>query len=388
MKKEEIEKIICQIPVVDGHCHPFNPDNEGSFDFRLDFNLYHGGANKKLVENTLFSQKLIEELGKLMGFSPDVEADEIINERYNLYKKSPAEYISKLFNNALFDFLILDTGYPHIEFGVESVDIEDFKRIIPCGAVEIFRIEPLIYKIFEDKKFSFEESIDFFNANIVEAVKTKKVIGLKTVIAYETGLDIGITSWKEVEKAYKRFFSYRNKEDEKIIRDYFVVLSLKKCYEFNIPMQIHTGMGSVPTLDLEKANPLLMMNFLDRKEIRDVKIVLTHAGHPFEQETGMLAGSFKNVYCDVSAISSYFGAGALKTAFLKLFELAPIDKIIFGTDGGIIPETYWSGAVFGKKDLAHALKEMVDSGWIAISKVEKFATMILRENACNLYKIN
>jgi uncharacterized protein len=387
ISKDKLYENIKKMPVIDGHCHPFNPDSEGSYDFRLDFNLYHGGADEDMVKDVLSVNAMVEGIGELLGFPDNASIEDIIRERNSLYKKDPAAYIFKLFNNVNFEKLLLDTGYPHPEFGVDSVRIENFKGFIPCSANEIFRIEPLIYNFFQDASLDFFDALKIFNDSIDDAVLKRKVIGLKSIIAYETGLNIKIYNEDEAGQAYKRYLSGKSKEDEKIIRDFFVVYSLKKCRDFNIPMQLHTGMGSVPILKLQKANPIIMMDFLNNKEIYDTKIVLTHAGHPYEQETGMLVGSFKNLYCDVSAISSYFGSCALKTALLRLFELAPINKIIFGTDGGIIPETYWMGGAYGKKDLANALNEVIKSGWLNPVKAEKYAFMILNENARDLYKI-
>ena len=101
----------------------------------------------------------------------------------------------------------------------------------------------------------------------------------------------------------------------------------------------------------------------------------------------MLVSSFPNLYCDISAISSYFGVSSLKNALLKLLEMAPLSKIMFGTDRVIIPETYWFGALQGLEDIGIALDEMVKHGWMSAGKAEDFTFMLLNKNAGKIYKL-
>lgn len=379
--------ILKSFPIIDAHCHPFNPLKEGNEDLRFDFNLYHGGASLATVRDTILSNKIILELGKLLNLGENATSDEVISTRNDLYKNNPKDYIYKLFSAVNLDTLIVDTGYPDIEFGVDSVKLEDFKELVPCKVYEIFRLEPLIFKIFSELSNTFNKIINILEMEMDKAIK-RKVVGFKTVIAYETGLEIGIYKKEDAKKAYNNFRKNKSKLDEKILRDFFVLMALEKCRESDIPIQFHTGMGSIPILDLNKSNPLIMQDFLNKKEVMKTKIILTHAGHPFSRETGMLVGSFPNLYCDVSAICSYFGASALKSSFLKLFELAPINKILFGTDGGTIPETYWFGSLQGVKDMGLAFEEMIKMEWLTAKKAESFAKMILNNNSKNLFKIN
>ena len=107
-----------------------------------------------------------------------------------------------------------------------------------------------------------------------------------------------IKKWsdKEARDAYNRFIQKPLQDytkippgpDEKILRDYFVVMTLLKCRENDLPMQFHTGMGGAPTLDLRKANPILMQDILAVDEIKETKVVLTHAGFPYCEETAMM----------------------------------------------------------------------------------------------------
>ena len=163
-------------------------------------------------------------------------------------------------------------------------------------------------------------------------------------------------------------------------------MTLNKCREHDLPMQFHTGMGGAPTLDLRKANPILMQDILAVDEIKETKVVLTHAGFPFCEEAAMLTSCYPNLYCDVSAICNFMGT-SMKTAMLKLFEFAPVNRILFGTDGVTMPESYWIGVLQGVKGLGQALTELINEDWITENDAYKFANMILHENAKKLYQL-
>ena len=58
---------------------------------------------------------------------------------------------------------------------------------------------------------------------------------------------------------------------------------------------------------------------------------------------------------------------------------------MFGTDGVIIPETYWMGYTQGVKVLGQALDELVVQDWITAGEAIEFAEKILHENAKTIY---
>jgi predicted TIM-barrel fold metal-dependent hydrolase len=383
---------LSAIPVIDSHCHPFDPVRDKG-DFRLHFSLSMWEPSLELTTNTVFSYKVIRELGKLLGCATE-DFDEISKERDRQYRRDPKAYIDKLFKSVNLETLILDTGYPHEEWVGYSVDLDSFSRLVPCKIYPICRIEPIVYKIFKKFPKTFDEAKEFFNSEIEKAVKVEKVVAFKSIIAYATGLELKHWSEKEAEDAYNRFIQKPYQDytkhppgpDEKILRDYFAVMALLKCRENDIPMQFHTGMGGAPTLDLRKANPILMQDILAVEEVKETKVVLAHAGFPFCEEAAMLTSSYPNLYCDMSAISNFMGT-AMKSAMLKIFELAPVNRVLFGTDGVTMPESYWIGVKQGVKGLEQALVELINEDWITEKDANRIAKMILNENAKKLYKL-
>ena len=376
---------LSSIPIIDVHTHPFDPAKDDA-DFRTHFIMSLWSPPASVYTDTVVVRKLIRELAKLIGAPLGASQDEIANLRNIFYKSDPKAYTQRLMRSTNIKTMLVDTGFPHEEFTGYSVDLKVFSDLVQCKIYPIFRMDTSIFKIFKSMPATFEEAFDIVEKDFEKAIKFDKVIAFKSIIAYQTGLEIFKHTDKEASEAYDRFKKNKNTADEKILRDYFCVLGLRKAKENNLPMQFHTGLGSAPDLDLRVANPILMQYLLADEEIRDVKVILTHSGYPFTTETGYMTSIYPNVYCDVTAINPYYGIAG-KKAILELFEFAPANRIMFGTDGALIPETYWFGYTQGIKVLGSALEEMITNDWITAGEAVEFAEKILYKNAEEIYKI-
>ncbi len=376
---------LSSIPVIDSHCHPFDPSKEDD-DFRVYFNMSLWRPPTEVVVDTIVTRKLMRELGKFLGAPYGADQETIANVRNEQYKADPKGYIQKLFKSNNLETMLVDTGFPHEEFTGYSVDLKTFADLVPCKVYPIFRMAPTIFTIFKDPRATFEEAVDIMEKDMNKAIKQDKVVAMKSIIAYETGLAIRKWSKKDAQEAYDRFRKDKNRDDEKIVREYFVVMGLLACKENDLPMQFHTGLGSAPILNLLDSNPILMQDILADDDIKEVTVIITHSGYPFTTEAGYLCSVYPNCYCDVTAITPYTGP-ALKKAIHSLLEFAPANRIMFGSDGVIIPETYWFGIKQGVKVLGDALGELVTADWITAREAVEFAEMILHKNAQKVYKL-
>jgi hypothetical protein len=328
----------------------------------------------------------MRELGSLIGSPSGADQDEIAGYRNKLYRADPKGYIQKLFKSVNLEIMLADTGFPHEEFTGYSVDLKKFAGLVPCTVYPIFRMDTTVYEIFSSLPRTLEEAVDMVNKDLDRAVKVDKVVAIKSILAYKTGLAIRKRSMEEAHGAYERYKKDRQRDDEKIIREYLLLLGLRCCRENDLPMQFHTGLGTAPMLDILEANPILMQHILADEEVKETKVVLTHSGYPYCTETGYLCSAYPNVYCDVTQITPYFGI-AFRKAISALLEFGPANRIMFGSDGGIIPETYWMGIYQGVKQLGEALDELVSSHWLTSPEAIEFAELILHKNARELYKI-
>ncbi len=115
--------------------------------------------------------------------------------------------------------------------------------------------------------------------------------------------------------------------------------------EFDLPVGIHTGNGTIRILDvkarkkyrIEYGNPLKMNDVLAKYP--DLRVYFMHAGYPFLDDVIAMMLVYQNVYADLSRIS---WSSATRTAFhnyLKnLIDAGLGDRLMFGSDGLGLPE--------------------------------------------------
>jgi predicted TIM-barrel fold metal-dependent hydrolase len=64
-----------------------------------------------------------------------------------------------------------------------------------------------------------------------------------------------------------------------------------------------------------------------------------------------------------------------------------MNKIMYGSDSGEIPETHWIAAVMEKEGIPRALQDMIASGFMDEDYAYKAGSWILCDNAKNLYSV-
>ncbi|MCL4386321.1 MAG: amidohydrolase family protein, partial [Cyanobacteria bacterium] len=338
-----------------------------------------------IAKNTLINRRVIHELGEIFGLSSNTSQDKIAEYRNKVYKADPKAYIQKLIGPIKIEKIIIESGFPSEYYSGYEVNLNYFAELFSTEVYSAYRMDIEINKILEDLPSTFDEAIQIVDEDFINAIKKRKTVAIKTTIAYQTGLDIRKTSKGEAFSAFKRIKKNANMEDEKIIRDYFFMVFIKKCKELDIPMQIHTGYGSPPVLNLFKANPMLLQFILAEEDLKEIRVILVHAGYPFLKEAGFMTSVYQNCYADLSIVP-YFGIG-YKKALLDILECAPVSRIIFGSDGANIPETYWFAYTHGPKILDEVLNELSQTGWINKKEVLEFTEMILNKNAKKIFRV-
>ena len=171
----------------------------------------------------------------------------------------------------------------------------------------------------------------------------------------------------------------------KKLRDHLLCRALELCMEYDVPMQIHTGIGDFE-VNLVLCRPALLMDLLRFPTFRACKVVLVHSGYPYHAEAGYMANVLPRVYCEVSE-GVPFAAHAADRLYLTILEMAPISKVMYGSDGFGLPEINFVAAKLAKSALARALDQLVEDGFLSLREAEKTAGLILAGNARALYRI-
>lgn len=375
-----------EIPLIDNHCHPFPASRNPSYFERL-VTLSLLPQKTESVRSTIVFQMFCNALRGYFGLDMNTTTEELIAYREKRVAEDRIQYFKDMFTDANLIGFLVDFGFPvnHAnalrpeEIAASKEDMKDY--IVKS----LDRIEWVANDILEQKELlDFDEFARRYEANVRTMIKEKDLIALKSIIAYTTGLEVKVLPEKEVREGYYRYLCDRtSRADEKIIRDYCFCKACEICQELDIPMQVHTAFGDSPLCDLGKCNPLNMYEVINA--YKETKLILIHAGYPFCEELGFLMNHYENVYGDVSSMVPYAGYAG-ETKIKELLELAPTTKLMYGTDGGLVPDGIWWGAKMFRSYFSNILQELMDKNYISATFAREMAENIMYKNVRRIYK--
>jgi predicted TIM-barrel fold metal-dependent hydrolase len=152
-----------------------------------------------------------------------------------------------------------------------------------------------------------------------------------------------------------------------------------------LPLQFHVGLGD-PDLRLHRADPLLMTEFIESVEPYGVPVMLLHC-YPFHRHAGHLAQAYPHVHFDVGLAVNYVGSAAREIVAQSL-ELAPFAKILYSSDAWGPAELHYLGALLWRRALGQVLAERVRDGDWSRADAIRVATMVGRDNARRVYRLD
>lgn len=357
------------IPVIDSHCHFFNLEYK-SIKLHKLLSLSLENWDDEVLKETILYKRVIRDMADLFGIDPNENA--VLQKRDDFCNNNYDEYINMLFNKGQIRGLLIDIGYKPAE-----VELESFKNSVPAEVKYVYRTETLVDE-FWNKKGNFDELYDIFINKIEDAIKNGAV-ALKSIIGYRTGLKVDLVSMDEARKALIN-------NDEKIFRDFFFNETIKICKKHDIPFQVHASFGE-SNCNLLNNNPLMLKNVLDNEEYKKVAFVLVHGGFPYSFEAGYMAAMYPNVYLDFSEMIPWLTFES-KDAIKKVLDMAPFNKIMYGSDGFVSPELHFLGVQFAKSIIFQVIDELIQQRLMTKVEGYKLAENIFYKNASNIFGFN
>ncbi len=371
-------------PILDHHCHSF-VEHAGSytpFDYQRLFS--EGGDDTTVAEhtpNSLFYRWAIKELAGFLGCEPTADAV-----RSARAARPLAELSQAMLRDTRIETLLIDYGLS----GVGRMSIEQMRATLPGVRVEpVLRLEVLAQDLIADHT-SFDEFADAFSAR-VEAARAHGDVGLKSIIAYRTGLDIPADPSKgNAIEAFNRARVIARRDGkvrlaDKPLNDWLVVRALEIAEKSAMPVQFHTGLGD-NDLDMWYANPLHLRAALESGKFRNVPFVLLHASYPYVRELGYLASIYHNVWMDVG-LAVPFATIDIPAVWRQTLALTPFSKVLFSTDAYSVPDIYWLAARWGRWGLGQVLDESIAAGALTATEAEEAARAILAGNSARVYAL-
>jgi uncharacterized protein len=379
-------------PVIDHHSHPWSTETrEITKEFYLSI-MNMGGLSKeeaadpeKLLhsEFTPMGRQIMHLMAEFLGCTPKL--DEVMDARNKRSRGDYFRYCKELFEDANIEGLFVDDGYSEVSVssGLARRDFEEFESgVSPVPIRRVARIEPRFQAAVDASK-DYHDFVERFDASISDAVGKQRAIAFKSIIAYRSGLHVQNPSQEDVLSDYERSKALRER-GVKNIRDWYIRRMIRRCKELNVPLHIHCGMGDVDVV-FDRCNPAQLYELLKERETWHTKIFLIHGGYPFSQEAAFFANALKNVYIDLSEMIPFASVlgGVDKTT--DILDMAPPSRVVFGSDGVVIPEVHWAGAKIGRRILQRVLGNFVKAGIYDEDEAHKAAKMILYENAKRIY---
>jgi uncharacterized protein len=300
-------------------------------------------------------------LGGLLGCEPTEEA--VFAHRR---ATDPDEYAATLLRATGTQWLLIDDGFP---VPGEGVTWERMGELADCRSAPVMRIERVA-----EEGLAAADDLDALRDRVRAAVagaRESGFVGLKTVAAYRSGLDVRPPDTTAAAAALEG-------EPRRLADKALLELLLDDALDANaadpLPVQVHCGFGDAD-LFLSHADPTLLGPLIERYAA--TPFVLLHC-YPFVRQAGWLAHVYGNVFFDVSLTIPHVWRAAEMVR--EALELAPVSKLLYASDAAKTPELYFLAARGWRAALAEVLGEALER-----PAAEAAARRVLRENAIELY---
>lgn len=375
---------LTDIPVVDEHCHGFYRTQQPAdamawrrhFTESADESIW-----QKHVPSTLFYHRLIRELALFFGCEAAESAVLDARSRYQ-----PDDLIRSLLQAGNIETLLIDQGYPAAELLMPD---EDVAALAGCRVGAFLRLENLMQELIaaHDTLDGVSEALRVALAD----VRAQGYVGLKSIVAYRTGLDI---RWWDSSEALDSFAQARQAAVEqgrlrlqhKPLLDTLLHVACAEAARQELPVQFHTGYGDTDA-DMLLANPLHLRAVLEHRPYRGMRVVLLHECYPYTRQGGYLAAVYEHVFLDLSYGIPFLSYGEMVAFTRAALGVAPTSKLLYSSDAVGIPELHWISAVDSRRVLGQALSESVTNGELTLTEAEAAARAILHDNAVRLYQL-
>jgi predicted TIM-barrel fold metal-dependent hydrolase len=205
------------------------------------------------------------------------------------------------------------------------------------------------------------------------AERTAGAVGVKSIAAYRTGLDLagGRPLDAEVTAAAWRFLRAPGRLADETLQRFLIWTA----NDLGKPIQFHVGYGD-NDVDLHRCNPLLLTPLLRQLT---APVMLLH-NYPYHREAGYLAQVFPHVYVDAGLATHNLGHRA-SALLAEALELTPYAKFLFSSDAFGLPELYYLGATLFRRALSDFLTNIPDAD------TERVAELICAGNATRVYRL-
>lgn len=365
---------------IDNHAHSLLRENR-----YLDINSFrHSFSESRSLEhvrthvpNSLHYRYLLKELGRLYK---QTDEQAIIGFRS---EQSQEDLIGLLWNAAGIQSLIIDDGFN----SSQCLSITDLASLAKRPVFLCRRIEPILEELITGCA-TLAEVVDLLPKYLAQD-NLNQLVSLKTICGYRGGLAINVISQQEAKISFNQLKNGLKANlplriTASPVYHYLLLHCLEIAAQYGLPVQIHTGIGD-DDADLVACNPALLQPIFRSNLFAPVNFILLHC-YPYVREAAFLASLYPNVFVDLSlSVSLAHSQAAILIA--EALGIAPITRILAGSDGHSIPEAHWFGAMSWKHGLAQVLSQLITNSYCSEQEADWIAKRILKDNTTELYRL-
>ena len=365
-------------PLVDHHCHGVlrRDADEGTLESMLTEGAGWPGGSVFDSQAGLAFRRLCP---PVPGLPPHAELGDYLIRRAEL---GATEVSRRFLAAAGASVLCVDTGFTPEPITSPA----ELAELAGATAYEVVRLE----RVAEDAVAAGAGAGGFADAvRSALAARTGSAVGVKSIAAYRTGLDLRAErpSDSEVTAAAGRWLADAGSVAAGAPRlaDETLQRFLIWCgVDLRLPVQFHVGYGD-SDVDLHRCNPLLLTPLLRAIQPTGVPVMLLH-NYPYHREAGYLAQVFPHVYVDAGLATHNLGARA-PALLAEALELAPYGKFLYSSDAFGLPELYYLGAALFRSALSAFLRSGLDEDLFTEPTAARLARMICAGNAKRAYRL-
>jgi uncharacterized protein len=380
----ELLDCVAEQALVDHHCHGVlcrDPDEatlESMLNEGATSTSQHWPGGSMFDSQAGFAFRRV--CPPVLGLPPHAELPDYVARRAEL----GATEVSKRFLVAAgMSALCVDTGFTPEPLTSPA----ELGGLAGATAHEIVRLE----RVAEDVVAAGIGAAGFADAvRSALATRTASAVGVKSIAAYRTGLDLNPErpTDAEVTAAAGRWLDASalpaHTGPPRIADQTLQRFLIWSGVDLGLPVQFHVGYGD-SDVDLHRCNPLLLTPLLRAIQPTGVPVMLLH-NYPYHREAGYLAQVFPQVYVDAGLATHNLGHRA-PVLLAEALELAPFGKFLYSSDAFGLPELYYLAAVLFRTALSGFLAAGLQEDLFSERTVVRLARMLCADNAKRAYRL-
>ena len=226
---------------------------------------------------------------------------------------------------------------------------------------------------------NFDEYLDFIE-DLFTRWYNAGAVAMKSASAYDRSLLYSESDRQSASKVFCKHPTKVSPAEQTAYEDFMFNWFCQLCAKFDVPFQIHTGLGK-----LSGSRPMLFEPVILRYP--DIHFVLFHAGYPWFDEMSGLLHNHSNISVDMvwAPIISTTGAASALHEFIEVAHSG--DLIEWGGDAFTAEEAF--GALLAWRHVvAKVLSEKVEDGYMNLAGAEKLVHKLMYANVAKRYRLN